>query len=92
MSKTKVKTVANGLGELTQEQIIALLGDKYQIVPKPNKDGLTITVGEFKGKPTISILKGEASFINRPTTMGLAKCKLILESLEAIKAFVKDNA
>lgn len=46
-----------------------------------------VSVGEYKGKPTISLLKGDSSFVNQPFTFGKAKAKLIVEQFEAIKQF-----
>ena len=44
-------------------------------------------IGEYEGKPTISLLRGESSFVNRPFTFGKAKARMIVEQYDAIKAF-----
>lgn len=46
-----------------------------------------VTIGEYKGKATISLLKGDSSFVNQPFTFGKAKARLIVEQYEAIKQF-----
>ena len=45
------------------------------------------TVGDYKGKATMTLLRGESSFINKPFTFGKAKAQMIVEQYEAIKAF-----
>lgn len=47
------------------------------------------TTGSFKGHPTISLKRSEAEKF--PFTFGVGKAKLILENIEAIKAFVAAN-
>ena len=79
------------VSKLSKDELIKLLGDKYTIAPKVDDSKLTVTVGEYKGKPTISMLKGQESFVNRPLTLGVTKARLILEALDEIKAFVKAN-
>lgn len=80
------------VSKMTKEQLIALLGDKYKIEPKVDESKISITLGEYKGKPTISIVRGAESFVNRPLTLGVSKAKLIVESIDAIKSFIKSNA
>lgn len=80
------------VSKMTKEQLVALLGDKYKIEPKVDESKISITLGEYKGKPTISIVRGAESFVNRPLTLGVAKAKLIVESIDAIKSFIKANA
>lgn len=43
-------------------------------------------IGEFKGKPTLSILRKEGDKF--PFTFGISKAKLIVEHIEDIKDFV----
>ncbi len=50
---------------------------------------MPVKTGEFKGHPTISLLKDETDM--RPFTFGMGKARLILENLEAIKQFVESN-
>lgn len=47
-----------------------------------------VTIGEYKGSPTISLPTGNPKF---PFTFGLTKAKLILTYLEDIKKFVEEN-
>ena len=90
---TSTKTQgADSLASLSKEQLIAMLGDKYQVIPKVDATKLSVTLTEYKGKPMISIIKGQESFVNRPMNLGVAKCKLIIEALDEIKAFIKANA
>ena len=91
ISKTKVQG-ADSLASLSKEQLIAMLGDKYQVIPKVDATKLSVTLTEYKGKPMISIIKGQESFVNRPMNLGVAKCKLIIEALDEIKAFIKANS
>lgn len=91
ISSTKVQG-ADSLASLSKEQLIAMLGDKYQVIPKVDASKLTVTLTEYKGKPMLSIIKGQESFINRPMNLGVSKCKLIIEALDEIKAFIKANA
>lgn len=51
----------------------------------------TVTVAEYKGKPTMSLQRGESSFINKPFTFGVAKAQMIVEQYEAIKAFAASS-
>ena len=46
--------------------------------------------GEYKGHPTISLLKDENDKL--PFTFGLTKARLIMENLDAVKEFVEKNA
>ena len=50
---------------------------------------MPVKTGEFKGHPTISLIKDEND--PRPFTFGMGKAKLILANLEAIKEFVENN-
>ncbi len=50
---------------------------------------MPVKTGEFKGHPTISLMKDESDM--RPFTFGMGKARLILENLEAIKEFVENN-
>ena len=92
ISKKQATTGADSLASLSKEQLIAMLGDKYQVIPKVDASKLNVTLTEYKGKPMLSIIKGQESFINRPMNLGVAKCKLIIEALDEIKAFIKANA
>lgn len=52
----------------------------------------TTTVGEYNGRPTISITDSEAKNPQYGTfTFGLSKARMILGALEDIKAFVEAN-
>jgi len=46
-------------------------------------------IGEYKGSPVITLKRGEED--KYPLTFGLGKAKLILENLEAVKAFYEAN-
>ena len=92
ISKKQATSNADSLASLSKEQLIAMLGDKYQVIPKVDATKLSVTLTEYKGKPMLSIIKGQESFINRPMNLGVAKCKLIIEALDEIKAFIKANA
>jgi hypothetical protein len=49
-----------------------------------------VETGKYKGNPTISLRRTpEDKF---PFTMGVAKAKLVLDNIEAIEKFVRDNA
>jgi len=50
---------------------------------------MTATKGEFKGNPTITLKWVEEDKYG--FTFGVAKAKLILKELEAIKQFVEEN-
>lgn len=50
-----------------------------------------VTIADYKGKPTMSLLRGESSFVNKPFTFGKAKAQMIVEQYEAIKAFAADS-
>ncbi len=50
---------------------------------------MPVKTGEFKGHPTISLMKDESDM--RPFTFGMGKARLILENLDAIKEFVESN-
>lgn len=52
---------------------------------------VTVIQGNYEGKATISLLRGESSFINRPFTFGKAKAQMIVESFESIKAFAESK-
>jgi len=49
-----------------------------------------VTISEYKGKATMSLQRGESSFINKPFTFGKAKAQMIVEQYEAIKAFSQE--
>lgn len=51
---------------------------------------MPVKTGEFKGHPTISLLKDETDM--RPFTFGMGKARLILENIEEIKKFVENNS
>jgi hypothetical protein len=44
---------------------------------------------EYKGKPVLVLKRSEDEKF--PFSFGLAKAKMVLEAIEAIKQFVKDN-
>jgi uncharacterized protein YqfB (UPF0267 family) len=48
-----------------------------------------ISESEFKGNPVISIKRAEEDRYG--ITMGVSKAKLVIENIEAIKAFVAKN-
>ncbi len=50
---------------------------------------MPVKTGEYKGFPTISLLKDEQDA--RPFTFGLGKAKLIIENIDEIKKFVEEN-
>jgi len=52
----------------------------------------TAVIGDYKGKPTITLSRGEQSFINKPFTFGQAKAQMIVEQFEAIKKFAEIKA
>lgn len=55
-------------------------------------DRYTTEVGEYNGRPTISITDTEAKNPQYGTfTFGLSKARMILGALEDIKAFVEAN-
>jgi len=50
-------------------------------------DEKEVTIGEYKGSPTISLPTGNTKF---PFTFGLTKAKLILTYIEEIRKFVEE--
>jgi len=52
-------------------------------------NGGLVEVGEFKGNKVISLRRTPDDI--HPFTFGTAKAKLILDNIDAIEAFVKDN-
>ena len=50
---------------------------------------MPIETGEYKGHPTITLLRDEDD--EHPFSFGLTKAKLILENIEAIKEFIQKN-
>ncbi len=54
------------------------------------KSGCIVERSEFKGKPML-ILKRNADD-QYPFSFGLSKARLILEAIEEIKKFVKENS
>ena len=50
---------------------------------------MPVKTGEFKGHPTLMLMKDDAD--EHPFTFGLVKAKLIMDNLEAIKEFVEKN-
>ena len=55
----------------------------------PEVNVTTVTVGEYKGKPTISLPTDNPKF---PVTFGLAKAKAILAHIDEIDAFVREHS
>lgn len=51
----------------------------------------TVSVGDYKGKATITLTRGEISFINKPFTFGKGKAQMIVEQYEAIKKFAESK-
>jgi hypothetical protein len=49
-----------------------------------------VETGKYKGNPTISLRRTPDD--KYPFTMGLAKAKLVVDNIEAIENFVRDNA
>jgi len=49
-----------------------------------------VTIGEYKGNPTITLAKDEDDRFG--FTFGLAKAKMILACIDAIRKFVADNS
>jgi hypothetical protein len=49
-----------------------------------------VEIGKYKGNPTISLRRTPDD--KYPFTMGVAKAKLIIDNIEAIENFVRDNA
>lgn len=52
---------------------------------------VTVTTGEYKGHKTITLIRGEKSFNNQGFTFGMGKAEMIIEALDAIKAFIEAN-
>jgi hypothetical protein len=51
---------------------------------------MPVKTGEYKGHPTISLMKDEEDM--RPFTFGLGKAKLIIDNIDEIKKFVEENS
>jgi len=45
-------------------------------------------IGEYKGNPTIGLKERDE---DRPFFMGLRKCRLVIDNMDAIKEFVESN-
>lgn len=58
--------------------------DVYKVMDMPVK------TGEYKGHPTISLMKDDEDM--RPFTFGLGKAKLIIDNIDEIKKFVEENS
>ena len=52
---------------------------------------MAMSIGSWKGSPTVSLAKDESMLARYPFTFGLAKAKLIVEHFEEIKKFVEEN-
>ena len=83
----KATNIGNGFVRLETESSTKKLpkGIKAQ-APK-----VKVTVTDYQGKPVISLIEGEPSFINKPLTMGKRKAQWVVDNIEAIKAFVQSN-
>ena len=83
--------LAKGQG-MNETEIIALLASvKPVATPIKAEMPCKAVLGEWEGNKTISLLRGESSFVNRPFTFGKAKAKMIVEQYEAIKAFANSE-
>ena len=49
-----------------------------------------VTEGEYKGKPTLTLSRNEEDRF--PFSFGASKARLIIEHIDAIKAFVKKHS
>lgn len=50
---------------------------------------MPVKIGEYKGHKTISLMKSDDD--QYPFTFGLGKAKLIVDNIDEIKKFVKEN-
>lgn len=76
------------LGSMSKEQLQAVLGEKFTAHKQEEKDEtLRVTIGEYKGSPTISLKKGSGM----PFTFGVAKAGMILEAIKEIEKFHAKN-
>lgn len=48
-----------------------------------------VEISNFKGNPVISLRRTPTD--ERPFTMGLTKCKLVLDNIDAIERFVQEH-
>jgi len=92
--QTELTKIAKSQG-MTQDQIDLMLASmpidttiKAKAPNDPNAP-VTVTIGDYEGKPTISLQKGVNSFVNRPFTFGKAKAQMIVSQYEAIKKFAE---
>ena len=72
---------------LTEAEIKILVKKIPQGVSGRSDLKTSVTIGDYKGKATLSMIKGTSSFINKPFTFGKEKAKMIVEQFDAIKKF-----
>jgi hypothetical protein len=93
----KTTDIGNGFARLesmSKEELIEALGKNFKTLPtiKAKSDLPTkVLIADYKGKPTLSLSKGEPSFVNKPFTFGKAKAQMIMEQYEAIKRFAESK-
>ena len=51
------------------------------------QDAVTASVGEYQGRPTISLKRGSGM----PFTFGVAKARMVVEAYEQVKRFAEAN-
>jgi hypothetical protein len=83
-----MSAIAQILGSMSKEQLQAVLGEKFSNHGSSEKDEtMRVTIGEYKGSPTISLKKGTGM----PFTFGVAKAGMILEAIKEIEKFHAKN-
>lgn len=84
---------SQGMNDAQIQQLLASMPITTPIKAKAVIDStspIKVTVSSYEGKPTISLQRGESSFVNRPFTFGKAKAKMIVDQYEAIKRFASE--
>ena len=83
-----------GMNEAEIQAVLKTMPIKESVKAKAPNDPnspVTATVGSYEGKPTITLQKGESSFINRPFTFGKAKAAMIVARYAEIQAFANSK-
>lgn len=93
LSKASVQEVA-ALPKETKEIVSKVMSPKkmaksFKELPtiKAKSDGIRVELSEYKGQKIFGIKKGDYNMIS----FGVAKAKLLLENIDAIRAFVAEN-
>jgi hypothetical protein len=86
---SNTKATKNNEAEILEAEIKAMQTKLKGI--KGASDVTQVTYGEYEGTKTMSLLKGESSYVNRPFSFGKKKAQMIVEAYEQIKAFAESK-